>query len=241
MKQSNLTYVLDILSLVTLSLFGSPGLLNMGIQTIRLAKVIPLFKKGCSMTASNYRPISLLSIIKKIAKILMYMRLYNFLEIHNIFMPLNVVFVQGQSVNHALITMKESIKHSLDNNKFDYGIFLDLQTAFRVVNHQTLLDKLEHYGIRGTALAWNSNQLNVTFGIHQGPVLGPLLSLIYINDLPHISCKSSFYLFVDDTNIYIESHSVGNLSKVVNKELRKRLDANKFALNIDKTNFVIFH
>ena len=84
----------------------------------------------------------------------------------------------------------------------------------------------------------------VTCGVPQGSVLGPLLFLIYINDLPNSSSKLSFYLFADDTNIYFESHRLSILQKVVNKELRhvkKWLDANKLALNIDKTNCVIFH
>ena len=157
--------------------------------------------------------------------------------------------------------MTESIKNSLDNKKFGCGSFLDLQKAFDTVNHQILLDKLEHYGIRGTALTWfksylsnrsqyvsvngySSNQLNVTCGVPQGPVLGPLLFLVYINDLPNSSSKLSFYLFADDANIYFESRSLSILQKVVNKELRnvkKWQDANKLALNIDKTNCFIFH
>ena len=213
------------------------------------------------MTASNYRPISLLSVFSKIAEKLMYKRLYNFLEIHKILYDLQFGFRASHSVNHALISMTESIKNSLDNKKFGCGIFLDLQKAFDTVNHQILLDKLELYGIRGTALAWfrsylsnrsqyvsvngyNSSHLNVTCGVPQGSVLGPLLFLIYINDLPNSSSKLSFYLFADDTNIYFESHSLTNLQKVVNKELRhvkKWLDANKLALNVGKTNFVIFH
>ena len=124
-----------------------------------------------------------------------------------------------------------------------------------------MLCKLEHYGICGCALEWfrsylsdrkqyvsvngsNSNLFSITCGVPQGSVLGPLLFLIYINDLPSASKKLTFYLFADDTNIYYESKDLSNLTKVVNKELRllkKWLDANKLSLNIDKTNYIIFH
>ena len=90
----------------------------------------------------------------------------------------------------------------------------------------------------------SSNHLNITCGVTQCSVLGPLLFLIYINDLPKSSSKLSYYLFADETNIYFESQSSINLQKMVNKELKhikKWLDANKLALNTDKTNFVIFH
>ena len=128
-------------------------------------------------------------------------------------------FRASHSINHALVSLTEAIKNSLDNRKFGCGIFLDLQKAFDSVNHAILLLKLEHYGIRGIALDWfksylsarkqyviingsKSNNLSVTCGVPQGSVLGPLLFLIYVNDLPHSSTKLSFYLYADDTNIY---------------------------------------
>ena len=228
---------------------------------LKIAKVISLFKKGNPELPSNYRPISLLPIFSKIFEKLMYKRLCRFLEIHNALYSLQFGFQENHSIDHALVSLTEAVRNTLDNRRFGCGIFIDLQKAFDTVNHKILLLKLEHYGIRGCALEWfrsylserkqyvsvngsNSNLLSITCGVPQGSVLGPLLFLIYINDLPNVSNKLNFYLFADDTNIYCESKNVPDLIRIVNKELRsvkKWLDANKLSLNIDKTNYIIFH
>ena len=123
------------------------------------------------------------------------------------------------------------------------------------------MDKLELYGIWGTPLQWfssclsnrkqfvhvngsNSTLLDVTCGVPQGSVIGPLLFLVFINDLPHTSSKLTFYLFADDTNICCVSGDLTVLEKPVYKELKQVkcwLDINKLSRNIDKTSFVIFH
>ena len=191
----------------------------------------------------------------------MYRRLYRFLEIHKVLYSLQFGFQENHSIDHALVSLTEAVRNTLDNKRLGCRIFIDLQKAFDTVNHRTLLSKMEHYGVRGCALEWfksylsdrkqyvsvngsNSNLLPITCGVPQGSVMGLLLFLIYINDLPNASKKVTFYLFADDTNIYYESNDLSNLIKIVNKELRlvkKWLDANKLSLNIDKTNYIIFH
>ena len=113
----------------------------------------------------------------------------------------------------------ERIKESIDSGKFGCGIFIDLRKAFDTVNHDILYKKLEHYGVRGMLLEWFKSYLTdrkqyvfyngessdlklISCGVPQGSVLGPLLFLIYINDLPNISTNLKFFLFADDTNIY---------------------------------------
>ena len=228
---------------------------------LKIARVITLHKKGSTENPSNYRPISLLSIFSKIFEKVMHKRLYEFLEKDNLLYSLQFGFRSKHSTSHTLISMTEKIRNTIDNGNYGCGIFIDLKKAFDTVNHSILLRKLNHYGIRGISLQWfesylsnrtqyvsvnghTSEQLSITHGVPQGSVLGPLLFLIFINDLPKVSKFLNFSLFADDTNIYYESSDLLNIQKIVNRELRKVrkwLEANRLALNIDETNFVLFH
>ena len=228
---------------------------------LKVAKVIALHKKGATDNPSNYRPISLLSIFSKIFGKLMHKRFYGFLEANEILHPLQFGFRKKHSTLHTLISLTEHIKNTIDSGNYGCGIFIDLKKAFDTVNHGILLKKLEHYGVTGIPLQWfesylssreqyvsvnghASDKLVIKHGVPQGSVLGPLQFLLYINDLPTVSKKLTFYLFADDTNIYFQSSDLMHLQKTINKELhkvRKWLESNRLALNIDKTNFILFH
>ena len=242
-------------------------IINMSFATgvypdkLKIAKVIPIYKnKGDELLVSNYRPISLLSNINKIFEKLVYSRLYSFFNLHNCIYELQFGFRANHSTNHALFSLTEEIRKALDNNNFACGIFIDLQKAFDTVDHKILLRKLEHYGIRGIANGWfksylsnrqqfvsingyDSKKQNVKFGVPQGSVLGPLLFLIYINDL-HFAMKfSTTHHFADDTNLLIIDKTMKKNQKKINIDLKllcRWLKANKISLNASKTELIIF-
>ena len=172
---------------------------------------------------------SLLSVFRKIVEKLSHKRLYSFLEKYDILNSLQFGFRAKHSTLHAFISLTESVKQTIDESMFGYSVFTDLQKAFDTVNHSILSQKLQHYGVRGTTLNWfssyltdrkryvsvnwhTSDHLKISCGVPQGPVLGPLLFLIYINDLPNVSKFLTF--FADDTNIYFKSHDLIHLQKL---------------------------
>ena len=231
------------------------------IDVLKISKVAPIFKeKGSDLDYSNYRPISLLSNINKIIEKIMHERLYSFLEQHKCIYELQFGFRAKHSTSHALIDLIEDVRNSIDNNNFSVGVFIDLQKAFDTVDHKILLSKLGHYGIRGKANDWfrsyltgrkqfvsingsNSDLSAIEFGVPQGSVLGPLLFLIYINDL-HFSIKYSITRhYADDTCLLIKNKSLKQLKKQLNIDLKiltSWLKANKIALNASKTEILIF-
>ena len=234
--------------------------LDQGIfpDVLKTAAVIPIHKSGNDQSPNNYRPISLISTFSKILEKLIYKRTYEFLEKYSIIHRNQFGFRKNFSTEMAVTQIYENLVKTIEDKKVSCSVFLDIRKAFDSVNHTILINKLYKYGIRGIPLKLfcsflnnrqqfviikgiKSNNLNVTTGVPQGSVLGPLLFLLFINDLPTVS-GFSCSLFADDACLGLSDSCPKSLESNVNKELIKIsnwMKTNKICINYGKTVFMI--
>ena len=227
---------------------------------LKRAKVIPLHIGGSRSEITNYRPISLLSCFSKIFEKVMQARLVKHLKAQNILYASQYGFRAGHSCEHALLEAQYRIHQALERKQVSALLLLDFSKAFDLVDSDILLHKLEHYGVRGLALSWfnsyltnrrqyvhvnncDSGEMSLRHGVPQGSILGPILFIIYINDLPNISDLAKYIFFADDANIIVSADTYSELNIHANSILNSVqtwVADNGLKLNIAKTKYMIF-
>ena len=223
-------------------------------QIFKTAKVILVFKTGKRNLTDNYRPISLLPSLSKVLEKLIKIRLLRFFDKHQVLYENQYGFREKYSTLHALLDVTSETYNAIQRNHRTAPMFTYLRKAFDTVSHKILLQKLYHYGIRGPAhkliksylssryqfVSHNSTTSSskaINIGVPQGSILGPLLFLIYVNDLPN-AIISKLRLFADDTCLILNNPSASALETACNLELYnlyKWCNANKLQINPQKS------
>ena len=191
----------------------------------------------------------------------MYKRILNFIHKHHLLYEYQFGFRQHRSTKQALIVLLDKITAALDNGDIVLGVFLNFSKAFDTIDHRILLNKIYKYGVRGIAVKWMENYLsdrqqfvlfknvksdyaNITFGVPQRSILGPLLFLLYVNDIANVSKLLFPILFADDTNVFLSGKNIDQMTNIMNDELDSIflwLNSNKLSLNVKKTQFMVFN
>lgn len=224
------------------------------------AKVTPVFKSGKRSEENNYRPISVLPLISKIMERSIQVQLVAFLTENNVLSTYQSGFRKKHSTETAVIYLVDHILEHMDKQEITGAVFIDLKKAFDLVDHECLLYKLEHYGIRGQSLDWFRNYLTnrtqkvnyanelsssliLDFGVPQGSVLGPLLFVLHINDLPKCLLNCSISMYADDTIIYCSGPDTNEIMRILQDDLNRVAQwmvNNRLVLNQSKTKVILF-
>lgn len=229
-------------------------------DSLKIAKVSPIYKTGSRSDPGNYRPVSVLPVISKIFERILYNRLNAYLTDKNFLIDQQYGFRPKSSTLTAAVDLVTKIKTHIDQKNFALGIFIDLKKAFDTVSHQKLLQKLNNIGITGTAhdmftsylsnrkqvvkiVNFTSSIKNVTYGIPQGSIIGPLMFLIYINNIASIGLTGHLTLYADDTCLFYFDKDISDIINDAQRDLdilNEWLKYNLLTVNTSKTSFMIF-
>ena len=234
-------------------------------QKMKQAEVVPLYKGKDMDLVINYRPISLLITISKLLEKVIYRHVYSFLEKENILFQSQYGFRSNHNCEHAILELTGNILQAREKKEYPVCIFLDLSKAFDTLNHQVLHCKLDKIGIRGIAKNWFESYLSgrslvakvttlenkityseaydISIGTAQGSCLGPLLFLLFCNDIHLLPLYSQLILFTDDTTLFNSHKSERYLEYMLNRDLEILFDwfrANQLSINLDKTVMMLF-
>ena len=239
---------------------------NIFPKVIKIGMITPIYKSGNPSLFSNYRPISVLPVLSKVLETVMQSQLLDFISANDILIDCQFGFRAHHSTYMPLSLLHDNITSNLVDGLITAGIYLDLARAFDTVNTEILLSKLEKYGICGSALdllrsyltdrthqlkfmhatsGTNhiSSQKPITCGVPQGSVLGPLLFLLYINDLIKVSTEGKLFLFADDSCILYSGKTQAELQSKIDESFPKIttwLHANRLSLSVPKTYYQIY-
>ena len=225
----------------------------------KVARITPIFKDVDKTEKSNYRPISVLPVISKLFEKLVFNQLYQYMKENGLFTSDQSGFLRLHSTLTCLLNMSDDWYNGLDLGKLVGLVFIDLKKAFDTVDHDILCKKLDVYGVQQRELSWfrsylsnrkqfcrvngvDSNFGEIEVGVPQGSCLGPLLFLIYINDLPQAVQDSSVTMYADDTSLCYQSHDLTQLNEDINSDPKKLvtwLEGNKLSLNVAKTHSML--
>ena len=232
-------------------------------ESFKTSKIVPFFKKGESSLLTNYRPISLLPTISKIFERIIHDQMYTYLNGNNLLAEQQYGFRKLHSTEYAAVNLIDHVAKQMESGHTPCNLYIDLSKAFDTLSLNILLRKLKYYGFTGTELklltsylinrkqyvkykSYQSYTVDITTGVPQGSILGPLLFSICINDLIISSTKLKYLIYADDTTIYfnLEDFDPECVETEINNELEKVnlwLKLNKLSLNIKKTKLMIFH
>ncbi len=229
-------------------------------EEMKVAKVIPIHKSSDPTIMKNYRPVSLLPAFSKLLEKIVYNKLLTFLNINNVLYKHQYGFRAKHSTIHPILHLLNHCATSSSKSDPEYtlAVLCDLSKAFDVINHDTLLRKLNNYGIRGIANDWfrsylsdryqfveieghRSHTMPIKIGVPQGSILGPLLYLIYVNDIGN-SCRGNILSFADDTTLYTAHSDLLQLYENANRQINclyQWFCSNRLSLNAKKTKYIV--